>query len=257
LLYWYLICDDSERRIVAPLPQHLTHSAFSRGFHVRLITRHLATAALLAALSLTVPAVVGAGGPPSNAAVASASSVRIDNFGRVDEHYYRGAQPEGRDYADLAALGVKTVINLTSYDAEPNERSLTEQAGMSYVQIPMTGHEPPTAAQLAQFLGIVNDSARQPVYVHCVGGRHRTGVMTAAYRMATDGWTSDRAFREMKQYKFGFDFMHSEFKDFVFRYHPDKLAAAATGVTPGPPSREGRATRSQPTASEGVPPAAE
>jgi protein tyrosine/serine phosphatase len=204
---------------------------------VRLITRHLATAALLAALSLTAPAVLRAGAPRSNAAVASASNVRIDNFGRVDEHYYRGAQPEGRDYADLAALGVKTVINLTSYDAEPNEQSLTEQAGMRYVQIPMTGHVPPTAAQLEQFLGIVNDPTKQPVYVHCVGGRHRTGVMTAAYRMATDAWTSDQAFREMKQYKFGFDFLHSEFKDFVFRYHPDKRAATVAALTPGQPPR--------------------
>jgi uncharacterized protein (TIGR01244 family) len=223
---------------------------------VRLITRHFTTTALLAALSLTVPAVIGAESPRSNAAVAS-SNIRIDNFGRVDERYYRGAQPEGRDYADLAALGVKTVINLTSDDAEPNEQSLTEQAGMRYVHIPMTMHRPPTGGQLAQFLAVVKDSAKQPVFVHCVGGRHRTGVMTAAYRMATDGWTPDQAFKEMKQYKFGFDFLHPEFKDFVFRYHPDKLAAAATDVTPRQASQEARATRSQSTANEDVRPTGE
>ncbi len=220
-------------------------------------TRHIGTAALLAALSLTVPAVVRAGGPPSNATVAFASNVHIDNFGRVDEHLYRGAQPEGRDYADLAALGVKTVINLTSYDAEPNEKSLTEQAGMRYVQIPMTGHVPPTTAQIAQFLGIVNNAASQPVFVHCVEGKHRTGVMTAAYRMATDGWTPDQAFKEMKQYKFGFDLLHLEFKHFVFRYHPDTLAATATDVTPEQPSQEARTTPGQSTASDSVQPAAE
>jgi protein-tyrosine phosphatase len=218
-------------------------------------TRHIGTAALFAALSLTVPAVVRAGGPPANAAVAS-SNIHIDNFGRVDERLYRGAQPEGRDYPDLAALGVKTVINLTSYDAQPNEKSLTEQAGMRYVQIPMTGHVPPTGAQIAQFLGVVNNTASQPVFVHCVEGKHRTGVMTAAYRMATAGWTPDQAFKEMKQYKFGLDLLHLEFKHFVFRYHPD-TSATATGVTPGQPTLEGRATRSQPTASEGVQPAAE
>jgi hypothetical protein len=32
-------------------------------------------------------------------------------FGRVNANYYRGAQPEGQDYNDLAALGVKTIIN--------------------------------------------------------------------------------------------------------------------------------------------------
>ena len=30
-----------------------------------------------------------------------AGPVRIDNFGRVDATLYRGAQPDGRDYADL------------------------------------------------------------------------------------------------------------------------------------------------------------
>ena len=110
---------------------------------------------------------------------------------------------------------MKTLINLTSDDATPDEATLTAMAGMNYVQIPMTTHEPPTPAQLAQFLEVVNDPANQPVYVHCVGGRHRTGVMTAVYRMTQDGWASDQAFKEMKQYKFGADFLHPEFKAFV------------------------------------------
>jgi protein tyrosine/serine phosphatase len=82
----------------------------------------------------------------------------------------------------------------------------------------MTTHKAPTPAQLAEFLQTVNDAARQPVYVHCVGGRHRTGVMTAVYRMVHDGWAADRAFEEMKQFKFGADFLHREFKDFVYSY---------------------------------------
>jgi tyrosine-protein phosphatase SIW14 len=168
------------------------------------------------------------------ASVAAATpAVRIENFGRVDSTLYRGAQPEGRDYADLKALGVKTIINLTSDDAEPNEKAMTEGAGMTYIQIPMTTHTPPTQAQLAQFLRIVNDPASQPVYVHCVGGRHRTGVMTATYRMTHEGWTADRAFQEMKQYNFGADFLHPEFKDFVYRYRADATAPLATPVVEG------------------------
>jgi uncharacterized protein (TIGR01244 family) len=160
-------------------------------------------------------------------AVSAASSVRIDNFGRVNANYYRGAQPEGQDYNDLAALGVKTIINLTSDDAQPNERQMASQAGMKYVQIPMTTHQEPTNAQITQFLTIVNDAASQPVYVHCVGGKHRTGVMTAIVRMTNDGWSADQAFSEMKQYKFGADFLHSEFKRVVYAY-PAQLARTAT-----------------------------
>jgi uncharacterized protein (TIGR01244 family) len=124
----------------------------------------------------------------------------------------------GRDYADLATLGVRTVINLTSDDAQRDERELVEQNGMKYVHIPMTTRRSPTDSQLAQFLDVVKDQASGPVYVHCVGGKHRTGVMTAAYRMTSDGWTSEQAFREMKRYKFGADFLHPEFKKFVYAF---------------------------------------
>jgi protein tyrosine/serine phosphatase len=101
---------------------------------------------------------------------------------------------------------------------------------MTFHRIPMTTHTAPTAQQIAEFLALVNDPANQPVYVHCAGGRHRTGVMTAVYRMAEDGWTSDQAFKEMKQYKFGADFLHSEFKQFVYAYRADPKRGAPAGV---------------------------
>jgi protein tyrosine/serine phosphatase len=159
------------------------------------------------------------------------SKIRIDNFGRINPTYYRGAQPKGRDYADLASLGVKTLINLTSDDADASEQAMAERAGMKYVQIPMTTHRPPTSAELSKFLKIVSDPANQPVYVHCVGGRHRTGVMTAAYRMTHDGWNADQALAEMKRYKFGADFLHSEFKEFVYGYR-ETLAHAVVAPAP-------------------------
>src|SRR5688572_19361367 len=118
-------------------------------------------------------------------------STNIKNFGQINENYYRGGQPMGSDYDDLARLGVRTVINLTSHDAEENEKSMVEKAGMQYVQIPMTTHQSPSSGQIKTFLEIVNDPANQPVYVHCVGGKHRTGVMTAVYRMLEDGWSAD------------------------------------------------------------------
>ena len=40
--------------------------------------------------------------------------------------------------------------------------------------------------------------------------------MTAVYRMTPNGWTPAQAFNEMKQFKFGADFLHPEFKKFVY-----------------------------------------
>jgi protein tyrosine/serine phosphatase len=167
---------------------------------------------MLVALSLAVPSAA------QTYRSDRRSNVTIDNFGRVNNNYYRGAQPQGQDYADLAALGVKTVIDLTSDDRDADEQRLVESAGMKSYRIPMTTHEAPTSAEIAEFMTIVNDPANQPVYVHCVGGRHRTGVMTAVYRMIQDGWNPDQAFKEMKQYKYGADFLHPEFKKFVYAY---------------------------------------
>ena len=182
--------------------------------------RRQAAALVIALLTGMSPA---AQTDPGGAAPSStgAPTIGIENFGRVSPAFYRGAQPDGSDYVDLAAMGVKTVIDLTSNDARPDEPALAQRAGLKYIHIPMTTNEPPTPDELATFLRIVDDPASQPVFVHCVGGRHRTGVMTAVYRMARHGWTADQAFREMKQYKFGADFLHPEFKKFVYGFGPN------------------------------------
>jgi tyrosine-protein phosphatase SIW14 len=180
----------------------------------------VSAAAIVLGLSLAMPVAARAGS-------SNSSNIQIDNFGRVNANYYRGAQPEGRDYADLSAFGIKTVIDLTQ-DGDAQESANVQRLGMKFFRIPMTTHETPSPAKLAQFLQLVDDPANQPVYVHCQGGRHRTGVMTAVYRMTDEGWTADQAFVEMKQYKFGPDFLHLEFKRFVYRYQAEPVHAAAT-----------------------------
>lgn len=166
----------------------------------------------------------------------SQAGIKIDNFGRINDSYYRGAQPKDQDYSDLSTFGIHTVVDLTNGDGDANEKAMVQKSGMKYFQIPMTGRIAPTATQISQFLQIVNDPANQPVYVHCVAGRHRTGVMTAIYRMSKMGWTADQAFKEMKQFKFGFDFLHPEFKSFVYDYygrlvHTAPLAAEQTTIS--------------------------
>jgi len=184
-------------------------------------------AAFVLAAGIASPLAAAPAGAVDSPRATAAPAVSIDNFARVDANLYRGAQPKGRDFADLKALGVKTIVNLTSDDADPAERAMAEAAGLTYVQIPMSTRVVPTTAQVTQFLRLVNESGA-PVYVHCVGGRHRTGVMTAVYRMTHDGWTGAQAFKEMKQYKYGADFLHPEFKEFVYGYRPAPSGLAQT-----------------------------
>lgn len=145
------------------------------------------------------------------------AKIRIKNFGCINENYFRGAQPQAKDYADLAALGVKTVLDLEQ-EGEANEPKLVEAAGMKFYRIKMNAQDKPNREQVEAFLKIVNDPANQPVFVHCHGGRHRTGVMTAVYRLTRNGWSADRAFAEMKQYQFDKGFGHGSLKAFVYEY---------------------------------------
>jgi tyrosine-protein phosphatase SIW14 len=146
------------------------------------------------------------------------SRIHIDNFGRISDTYFRGAQPDGRGFADLAKLGVKTVIDLAA-EGRADEQAMVEHDGMKFYRIPLTTSDRPSDSAITQFLKLVSDPASQPVYVHCQGGRHRTGVMTAVYRMTHDNWTAEQAVAEMEQYRFDRFPTHPKLKSFVFDYY--------------------------------------
>jgi protein tyrosine/serine phosphatase len=191
--------------------------------HVYLVRRHNLLATLVAAMLLAASA---SAETKTNADLLA--RIRIKNFGRANDNYFRGAQPDSRDYPDLAALGVKTVIDLT-IDGRSDEAGLVQRAGMKFYRIPLTTSERPSEAAVTQFLILVNDPANWPVFVHCQGGRHRTGVMTAVYRMTNDGWNANRAYDEMKQYHFeGFP-GHPVLKSFVYDYYT-KLSQTRPGT---------------------------
>ena len=155
----------------------------------------------------------------SQAAKAGQSPTHhVKNFGAVSDKYFRGAQPGKCDYGELAAMGIKTVIDLQR-EGEADEQQLVEGAKMNFYRIPMSDKDTPSPQQVEQFLKLVNDPALQPVFVHCRGGRHRTGAMTAIYRMTHDGWTPEQAFQEMKHYDFERGFGHGALKSYVYYYY--------------------------------------
>jgi tyrosine-protein phosphatase SIW14 len=158
--------------------------------------------------------------------------VRVKNFGCINENYYRGAQPEKGDYEDLAAMGVKTIIDLQR-EGEASEQGMVEAAGMKFYRIPMSDKEPPPPEQVAEFLKLVNNPANQPVFVHCKGGRHRTGAMTAVYRMTHDQWAADRAWQEMRDFDFEHGYGHGALKEYVYYYSKQMARDRAVVVNTG------------------------
>ena len=160
------------------------------------------------------------------------SNINIRNFGKMDNRLFRGAQPNESDYKDLKTLGVKTVVDLTDSPKSYEKRDV-EALGMRYVNIPMSDSSYPKAEQINAFLKLVNDPSTGTMYIHCAGGRHRTGVMGAVYRFNVNHWNLDQAYAEMKDYDFYTRFGHGDLKTFVEDYSQKmpKAAAAASSAS--------------------------
>jgi tyrosine-protein phosphatase SIW14 len=169
-------------------------------------------ASLFAVLILSVAA------SAKEASNAAFPNVHIKNFGQMDERFYRGAEPKGlEDIQALKDLGINTVIDLQE-KPERTERVNVESLGMRYVNIPMVDKSYPRPEWVAAFLKTVDDPSTGKFYVHCAGGRHRTGSMGAVYRFEKYGWGYEQVYAEMKQYDFYTSWGHGDFKTFVEDY---------------------------------------
>jgi len=144
-------------------------------------------------------------------------NVKIKNFGKMDERFYRGARPKDEDYKVLAELGIKTVIDLTDNSRE-YEQPAVEAAGLRYINIPMVDKSYPSMDQVNEFLKVIDNPETGKFFVHCAGGRHRTGVVGAVYRFTRNNWNLEQVLAEMDQYEFDSGFGHGKQKDFVQDY---------------------------------------
>lgn len=161
---------------------------------------------------------------------SSFPNIKIKNFGQMDERFYRGARPKDDDYQALAALGVQTVIDLTDNSKE-YEKPAVEAAGLRYVNIPMVDKSYPSMDQVNEFLKVVDDPTTGKFYLHCAGGRHRTGVMGAVYRFHHYGWNLEQVMAEMDKFDFGSGWGHGKQKDFVEDYWKQFEAKAANAAS--------------------------
>ena len=155
----------------------------------------------------------GRGGRPGPASRPAGWAVPVGrpglpNLHRVSKHLYRGAQPDETGVRELAALGVRTVVNLR---LTHSDRELLDGTGLGYEHIRMEAWDADTD-EVVRFLRIVTDPDRLPVFVHCRHGADRTGTMCAIHRMVVQDWTADEAIREMTEGGYGY---HETFKNLV------------------------------------------
>ncbi len=148
---------------------------------------------------------------------ADVTDVGIKNFGQMDDWFFRGGQPKENDFKQLAALGIRTVVDLRD-DPKAYEKQNVEALGMKYVNIPMSDKDYPESAKIEQFLKLIDDPSTGKFYVHCAGGRHRTGVIGAVYRFNQYNWSYEQVYAEMKKYDYYSRWGHGNMKKFVKDY---------------------------------------
>src|SRR5258708_20359163 len=150
----------------------------------------------------------------------------LANGGRVNDFLYRGAQPHPAGIQELKKLGITIIVDLRGENPaqRDSERQQAESLGIRFVNIPVSGWDPPSNEQVAQFLALFRRDPKQKIFVHCRFGDDRTGVFVATYRMAYEGWPASQAMNEM--YFFGFNgFWHPSMKTFI-RGFPERLKTA-------------------------------
>jgi protein-tyrosine phosphatase len=150
----------------------------------------------------------------------------IKNFDQVDQHVYRGGQPTDEGFQQLAKLGVKTVIDLREAGERATAEARTVQnAGMTYINVPMSGLTPPSEAEIARILSILEEVTSGPVFVHCMRGADRTGTVIAAYHIDHDHWGNEQALKDAK--KHGMSMFQFPRMSYIRKFQPRAIDAKA------------------------------
>lgn len=126
--------------------------------------------------------------------------IGVANFARVTPDLYRGGQPKPEGYLNLKKMGVDIVVDLR-LSGKGTERQAVTRAGMTYVSIPWHCLFPKDK-DVAKFLLLLRQNKDKKIFVHCRYGDDRTGMMTAAYRVAVEGWSAEDARKEMDAFGF-------------------------------------------------------
>jgi protein tyrosine phosphatase (PTP) superfamily phosphohydrolase (DUF442 family) len=130
--------------------------------------------------------------------------------------------------------GIRTVVNVQEDVPDPDiatsfwggetvkESELCKQLGVRYVWLApdlLPRNHPPgeQPGVIGDFLALMDRESSYPVLIHCKAGLHRTGLLSAIYRMEYQGWSRQEAFRELKAHGFG-DTACTSANDYVAQY---------------------------------------
>jgi len=162
----------------------------------------------------------------------------LRHFGVVEPGVlYRCGQPTPGELRELIDRhGLRTVVSLRGArrDDDPDEWERAERAacaasGVEFVTIPCNHKNPPTAAQVGQFLDLTRDPRRRPVLVHCRLGQQRTMLFCGLFRVHVQGIAPEEALREMDAA--GFNSGHRRHQRLLHAFREMSATAGARQVS--------------------------
>lgn len=153
----------------------------------------------------------------------------------VEGHVYRSGclTAEGLREA-IQKYKIRTVINLQEEATDPElpdsyfggkltkESELCRSLGarMEFLFVDLVPQERAASERpqtIDRFLAIMDDPANYPVLIHCKAGLHRTGVVSAVYRMEYQHWDRLEAWHELRAHGFG-EFVSDASNDYITQY---------------------------------------
>jgi tyrosine-protein phosphatase SIW14 len=169
-------------------------------------------------------------------ALYRAQYVHAKRFREVDPgKIYRSGQMTANGFREnVERFGIKTVVNLQHEQPDPlladdwlgtphiRESEVCRELGVKYIlmtpDVLPPGNtvetEPPV---VKDWLALLDDERNYPILLHCKAGLHRTGRLTAIYRMEYHGWSPGEALRELRANGYGY-VSSSERDEFVIQF---------------------------------------
>jgi protein tyrosine/serine phosphatase len=134
---------------------------------------------------------------------AAADPVPVGAFAQVTPFLYRGARPTPEGLQALAAMHIKTDLNIEDdSQAVAAEEVTAKQLGMQYISIPLSGFFAPSDADMARIFKVIHEPSNYPIFLHCKHGEDRTGLVVGLYRYNDEHWTAQDAYSEMLAHGF-------------------------------------------------------
>ncbi len=124
----------------------------------------------------------------------------IYHWRRLDDRITTSGQPTEQQLAEIAALGVRHVVNLglhTHEKALPDEAASARRLGMTYIHIPVD-FQNPTDADFDRFCTTMDRLRDVPVHVHCIAN-YRVSAFFYRYRRDILGMDAAQARAELAE----------------------------------------------------------